>query len=58
MGGEVRGEGALEFGIVFCEEDVEGPDWRAFKMHMWKSSKGEMMGKGKEELFRQTETDG
>ena len=58
VGDEVRGEGALEFGIVFCEENVEGPDWRAFKVHMRKSSKGEMMGKGQEEVFLKRETDG
>lgn len=58
VGDEVRGEGALEFGIVFCEKNVEGPDWRAFKVHMRKSSKGEMMGKGQEEVFLKRETDG
>ena len=58
VGDEVRGEGALEFGIVFCEKNVEGPDWRAFKVHMRKSSKGEMVGKGKEEFSRRRRTMG
>ncbi len=52
VGGEVRGEGALELGIIFREENVEGPDWRAFKMHIRKRSKGQTRGRGKEEFSR------
>jgi len=58
VGGEVIAESILEFGIVFYEEDVEAPDRWAFKIHTRISNRGQTMGKGKEEFFKKTETDG